>query len=161
MGHLRYERHQMQRGEKLKPLLLASLLLCLVSLPTWHFMRGRPRCETMSYFRYSKREIFQCACQVLMQWIRIYHCCFCTVHPACKVHGCPCIFGCEANFWQNGMDRLLVKVTRFKIIPLLRSNFVGQNRRSYIRDTEVCKIIHACSNFRGTVAANWLLSATA
>ena len=27
--------------------------------------------------------------------------------------------------------------------------------------TEVCKIIQACSNFRGTVAANWLLSATA
>ena len=27
--------------------------------------------------------------------------------------------------------------------------------------TEVCKIIQACLNFRGTVAANWLLSATA
>ena len=25
----------------------------------------------------------------------------------------------------------------------------------------MCKIIQACSNFRGTVAANWLLSATA
>ena len=27
--------------------------------------------------------------------------------------------------------------------------------------TEVCKIIQASSNFRGTVAANWILSATA
>ena len=37
----------------------------------------------------------------------------------------------------------------------------GAFHTSAICSTEVCKIIQACSNFRGTVAANWLLSATA
>ena len=50
------------------------------------------------------------------------------MHPACKVHGF------KVNFWQNGVDLLLAKVTRVKVIPNVRSIFVGQSRGTYYRD---------------------------
>ena len=43
----------------------------------------------------------------------------------------------------------------------IRINPHGEHKKAPALITEVCKIIQACLNFRGTVAANWLLSATA
>ena len=60
MGHLRYERHQMQEQQRssgggieiedLPPSLSAFILPWLASLPTWHGLEraSNPRCETMS-----------------------------------------------------------------------------------------------------------------
>ena len=51
------------------------------------------------------------------------------MHPAPRFRS-----RCEVNFWQNGTDMILLKVTGCKVILLERSIFVGQNWGPYIPD---------------------------
>ena len=41
------------------------------------------------------------------------------------------LFGCKGNFWWNRLDLILSKLTRCKVIPLVRSFFVGQHPGPY------------------------------